>query len=142
ATGSRAACTARASTTMSSGNWRPGASSLRPGSFCAELSISARRTRAGWRPRYVVVRGVEGSERHRPSLLVHYPNGRGALQCPQLAEGPEIGGKALGREAKRFSNSAEGKQVYPVACSLVSQGVNCTHQGFGAQYAVCELAAG
>ena len=52
-----------------------------------------------------------------------------------------MGGKTLGCETKHFSNSAEGKQVHPVACGLVSQGVNCTHQRFGAQYAVRELAA-
>ena len=92
---------------------------------------------------YVAVRGVaEGSESHRPGLRVHHPNGRAALQCPQPAEGSEIGGKALDRESKRFRNSAEGKEVDPIACGLVSQGVNCTHEGVGAQYAVRELAAG
>jgi hypothetical protein len=117
------------------------ASSMRPGSLCAALSLSGRQTCPGWRPKYVAVRGVaEGSESHRPSLWVHHPNGRGALQCPQPAEGSEIGGQTLGRETKRLSNSAEGKQVHPVACGLVSQGVNCTHESFSAQYAVREFA--
>ena len=90
-----------------------------------------------------LTRGVaEGSESHRPSLWVHHPNGRGALQSPQPPEGPEIGGKTLGRETERLGNSAEGEQVHPVACGLVSQGVNCTHERVGAQYAVREFAAG
>src|SRR5438105_15066447 len=101
--------------------------------------MSGRQARVGWRPKYLAARGVaEGSERHRPSPRVHHPNGRGALQCPQPAEAPEIGGETLGRETERLGNSAEGEQVHPVACSLVSERVNCTYERVGAPYAVCE----
>jgi hypothetical protein len=64
------------------------------------------------------------------------------LPCPQLAEAPEIGGETLGRKTERLGNSAEGKQVHAVACSLVSERVNCTHERVAAQYAIRELAAG